>query len=77
MSHYDIDYSKLPEPEKHNKAIQDIKDWMGVERFDKITELFKQNYPTGPGIDQFNLMCAFVGVSGYPVKAWYNLIWPL
>ncbi len=41
MTHYDVDYSKLTPQAKYNKAIADIKDYMGEERYNKVIGLFK------------------------------------
>ncbi len=74
--HYDVDYSKLDPVAKHNKAIQDIKDYMGNQRFRHLTKLFRESADSiSP--DQFALMTSFAGVQGYPVKAWYNYCYPL
>lgn len=78
MTHYNIDYSGMSDIDKHNKAIADIKDYMGDKRFDMLTELFKEQFAAEqPTLEHFELMCSFSGVGGYPVKAWYNYIWPL
>lgn len=79
MSHYNIDYSGMSDIDKHNKAIMDIKDWMGDERFNKLTEAFRNEYKgkDQPSLEKAELMMSFCGVQGYPCKAWYNVIWPL
>jgi hypothetical protein len=73
--HYDIDYSGLSEIEKHNKAIQDTKDYFGEEKFEKLVDTLKQSEP--PGMEIFAMMMDLGGVRGYPVKAMYNHVWPL
>lgn len=71
MTHYDVDYSEIQDPiAKHNKAIEDIKEYMGEERFANLTNTFKE-YPN-LSLEQFTLYCSIAGVQGYPVKAWYN-----
>lgn len=78
MTHYTINYSNcIDEVAKHNKALADIKDFLGEERFNNLTEMFKVHWSEQPELGHFQLMCAFVGVQGYPVKAWYNYIWSL
>lgn len=76
MTHYTVDYSNLNDDpiSKHNKAIQDIKEYIGDDRFETLTEKFKQ---MSPSLEQFELMVSFAGVQGYPVKAWYNYIYGL
>lgn len=75
MTHYDIDYSKLSEAEKQSKAIDDIKDYMGIEKFNHVYSQFVELHKVKPMTEEtlgFYLMLA--GISGYPVKAWFNLI---
>jgi hypothetical protein len=77
MTHYLTDYTAITdELVKHNKAIEDIVDYMGKERFDKITAMFKEQQPQLP-LEHFKLYCSLAGVEGYPVKAWYNYCYPL
>lgn len=72
---YDMDYSGLDEIAKYHKAIEDIKDYLGIYRFNTLTKTFRQEGQMS--LDTFTLMLSFVGVSGYPVKAWYNYCYPL
>lgn len=76
MTHYTVDYSNLNDDPiaKHNKAIEDIKEYLGDDRFKTLTEKFKQ---MSPSLDQFELMVSFAGVQGYPVKAWFNYCYGL
>ncbi len=74
MTHYDVDYSKLTPQAKYNKAIADIKDYMGEERYNKVIGLFKQMQPIP--LEKFHLQMSFAGVQGYPVVAMYDEIWP-
>lgn len=75
MTHYDIDYSNLDDVTKHNKAIQDIKNYLGNERFKELTRKFKQEQDIT--LERFGLYCDIAGVRGLPVKAWYNYIYGL
>lgn len=80
MTHYTTSYEGLTEVEKHNKAIEDIKEWMGEERFDHITSLVRDDVKEGREqmtLDQFTMAISLAGVQGYPVKAWYNYIYGL
>lgn len=74
MTHYDVDYSALTPQEKFNKAIADIKDYMGEERYAKVVSLFKLHPPIA--LEVFHLQMSFAGVQGYPVVAMYDEIWP-
>lgn len=76
MTHYTTNYEGLSEIEKHNKAIEDIKDYMGAEKFEELTKRVKVEYPNWT-LEQFRMAVSFAGVQGYPVKAWYNYIYGL
>lgn len=74
MTHYDVDYSNLTPQAKFNRAISDIKDYMGEEHYNKVVSLFKQEQP--PPLEVFHMHMSFAGVQGYPVVALYDEIWP-
>lgn len=78
MTHYTVDYSNLNNDPiaKHNKAIQDIKEYLGDERFKRITDCMRTDCPNMT-LEQFTMAASFAGVQGYPVKAWYNYIFGL
>lgn len=75
--HYTIDYEGLGPTEKYNKAIQDIKDYMGEDKFNTMTQRFRGEYPGGENmpLDRFELIVSFAGVQGYPAKAWHQYIY--
>jgi len=68
VTHTTIDYSKSPAPAFD--AIEDIKSWLGVERFSKLT----QEFASVKDCENFAAFCSIGGISGFPVKAWYELI---
>lgn len=72
--HYTTNYEGLDPIAKHDKAITDILEWMGKDRFDKATSEFRKHNLT---LEQFELYASFAGVQGYSVKAWYNYCYPL
>ena len=71
--HTTKDYSGLSEDEKQIKAISDIRDWLGVEKFNKLEREFKLYGPVTE--EQFGFLCSIAGISGYPVTAWYRSIY--
>ena len=73
--HTTIDYGKLEGKAKEDKAIADIVNWLGKERYEKLTAEFKKE-PKQPTLDGFHLMCSIAGISGYPVTVWYRRLWP-
>ena len=68
MSHYTISYKDSPCPSVD--AIDDIKEWLGQERWDKLYPLFAKIETQ----KAFELYASFVGVQGFPVIAWWELI---
>ena len=74
---YTIDYSNESDPiAKHNKAIEDIKEYVGEDRFETLTQQIKEEYPN-MSLEQFQLVVSFAGVQGYPAKAWFNYCYGL
>lgn len=65
--HYTKDYSQSPA--KSFDAVNDIKDWLGPERWDKVSAIMR----TVVDHNQFAIAASFAGVHGFPVKAWYEL----
>ena len=73
MTHYYVNYEGMVEPAKSAKALQDIKDYLGVEMFNNVTDAMKETiYP----FEQFQMTMMFMaGIEGYPVKAWYEHVY--
>lgn len=61
-----ISYANSPAPAFD--AVQDIIDYLGEERYNKISPLI--SYVTNCG--QFAMLCSLAGIHGFPVKAWYE-----
>lgn len=65
--HNTIDYSKSPAPSFD--AVEDIREWLGEERYARLIA-------AGIGNElhcrRFALYCSFIGIQGFPVKAWYE-----
>lgn len=75
MTHYDVDYSKLDGKAKRDKAIADIKDYVGEEKFADVHKSLVEYHKVRPlsyNVLALNLM--LTGISGYPVVAWLDLI---
>jgi hypothetical protein len=62
-----IDYSKSPA--KSFDAVEDIKDYLGLDRWEKVSPEFAQIKDP----EQFSAWAGFAGIEGFPVKAWYEL----
>lgn len=75
MTHYDVDYTGLDPIEKHNKAIQDIKEYLGESRFEELTTMFREDEAIT--LREFQIAVSFAGVQGYPTKAWFNYCYGL
>ncbi len=72
--HTTINYAGLTEDQKKTKAIEDIKDFRGAKWYDDMTELFRAGRKYT--YEQFALAASIGGIQGYPVKVWYDIIWP-
>jgi hypothetical protein len=64
--HTDISYKNEPAP--RHKAIEDIKDWFGPEKFEELQGMMKHV----TDVKQFRFYCGLGGVEGFPVMAWYD-----
>lgn len=75
--HYKVDYSLLSDDPVlcRESAVRDIKEFWGEKRFDRIVGEFKKCAPME--LEKFELLISFAGVSGYPVKALHETIWPV
>ena len=59
------------EEEKRLAAIRDVEDWLGKERFARLTAEFAA---AKLEFDQFEMFVSIAGISGYPVRAWFDHI---
>ena len=75
MTHYVEDYSALKGLEKVNKALDDIRSFLGEEKFNRVTNELRKDPP--PDWDYFRLICSVGGITHYPVLAWYVHAWGL
>ena len=72
--HYTVSYEGLSSQEKHDKALGDLKEYLGEDRFEQLTrELSRHPDLT---LEQFEFYASFAGVQGYPVRAWYLHCFP-
>lgn len=71
--HHTIDYKDLEGQAKIDKAIKDIKFYLSEEKFEELSKVWQNDAETNGLIpfSRFRLGCeAFLGIEGYPVKAW-------
>ena len=71
--HVNIDYG-TPSKEADLQALQDIKEWVGEEKYEKfVADLrsAKKQYTE----DQFDIMLGIGGISGYPVRAFRRYVY--
>lgn len=64
--HYTRDYTKSPA--KSFDAVQDIIEYLGEKKYNKISPLIS----TIKDQKKFAAYCSLAGISGFPVKAWYE-----
>lgn len=61
-----INYNNSPAPAFD--AVQDIIDYLGTERYNKLSGAMSLVTHCG----QFAMYCSLAGIHGFPVKAWYE-----
>ena len=68
-----IDYSGMTPEEKQKRAVADVKEFLGDERYDQLVTIFQ----TSAKVDlvEFHIMLSFAGIEGYPVEAFYNFVY--
>lgn len=64
--HTDISYKNEPAP--RHKAIEDIKDWLGMPKYNEIRPMMTRV----TNVKQFSFYCGLAGIQGFPVMAWYD-----
>ena len=60
---------KYEGPNKADKAIEDVREWLGADRFNLLSEYIESLSDTPQNRDKVALMISFAGVQGYPVTA--------
>lgn len=66
--HSNIHYTG-EEAEKRAKALEDLKNWFGLEKFNSFSADVKACKPP-LSREQFRFACMIGGVEGYPVEVW-------
>lgn len=73
MARYE-NYSQIPdETERKAKALADLKEWLGEERYNKTSQIVRERIAAGQPMrrSQFLLTVSFIaGAEGYPVECW-------
>lgn len=73
MTHYTMSYAGLTDEVKSAKALQDIKDYLGEDKFEEVSKIMRNEMIP---YEQFvTAMAIMVGIQGYPVKAWYEHVY--
>ena len=72
--HNTISYAHLPEDQKKREALKDIREWLGTRKYNQLVKEFRWHKPMP--LEQFTGLCSIAGIQGYPVKVWYEEIWP-
>lgn len=67
---YDINYTDMDPDTRHVRAINDIKEYLGEEKFREFTAVFRcaENLSE----IEFIVGCFIVGIQGTPVNEWYD-----
>jgi hypothetical protein len=70
--HSYVDYSGLDSSEKRKEAIEDLKKWLGIKKYEELTSKTKKAIKDGKVVnrDGIHFAMSFAGVEGYPVLVW-------
>lgn len=78
--HTVIDYGDLEGQNKIDRAISDIKFYLGEEKYEELCEAWKEEAHKNGGPIPFgrfsNMLGLFLGIEGYPVIAWATVLGP-
>lgn len=70
MTHYDTSYKHLPRKEADEKALEDIKEYLGEEIYNNFVKEIEAGIATGDVTAKtINMYFGFAGISGYPYHA--------
>lgn len=72
--HTEVDYNKVDPARKDTLALRDLKEWLGIKRYQTLTSEFRLSPKWDK--DKFHNVVSLSGVQGYPVDVWYKVIWP-
>lgn len=74
MSHYEIDYSSVPDSEKATRCVNDCREYMGEKYFASVVATYRGQGKVS--LAQFVMhMAFFSGIEGEPVLHLYNHIY--
>jgi len=65
--HTDIKYEGT-DKRKRAKAMKDLKNWFGAKRWRELNAVMANVH----NCEQFLMACSIGGVTGYPVRVWYE-----
>lgn len=74
MSRVTVSYAGMEPKERDEKAVADVKDYLGAETFDRLVRVLSITEP--PKFKSFEFELMIVGIEGVPARAFYNHIWP-
>lgn len=77
MTSYTVSYDKLEGNAKRAKAIEDIIGYLGYQEFVRISLAIHAGKASGDTINtprDLRIPLMMCGVQGYPVKAWFELL---
>jgi hypothetical protein len=69
MTTYEVDYEGMPEEAKKVKALNDCRDYLGDEHFQRLVVECRKE--ARQGVMVFSL----IGIEGYPARALQEYIW--
>ena len=76
MSHYNVDYTGLGPQIAYAQQIKDIKEYLGEDKFNRLTSDFRRECPGGLGLESFRMYLSLAGIQGAPVRAFHDHVFP-
>ena len=71
---YEIEYTDCKSPETIQKALEDCRNWLGADLYEKISLILIQDKgQTSRNLIRMGLMMQ--GIQGYPAEAMINTYW--
>jgi hypothetical protein len=67
--HQTISYAGLSPKDKYKKALRDIQDYVGEERFEHLTKLLREEKLSQ---EHFISAVSLAGVQGWPAQVWFQ-----
>jgi hypothetical protein len=73
MTHYEINFSDMPEQERKDKALDELVLFWGADKYASVVNMMRKMDKIP--FQAFAITMSMTGVEGYPVKVLYESVW--